>query len=78
MRTDNESGFPILYGRRIRNTGEFIEVQTAAMIDLLAGRISVKEANAINLEAGAILKKFQAVLSLRQLDHRVPKQNLVR
>jgi len=38
-----------------------------AMADVLAGRISVKEANAINREARKIRKIVQAVLSARKL-----------
>ena len=76
MASNNESGFPILYGRRITNTRDFIDAQTAAMRDLLAGRISVREANAVNREARQILKAIQAVMSCRELGRRASK-NLV-
>jgi hypothetical protein len=52
---------PVLYGRRITNPHEFINVQAAVMRDLLAGRISVKEANAVNRDSCWILKMFEAV-----------------
>lgn len=68
MSTDNR--FPVLYGRRITNTAEFREGNIAAMSDLLAGRISVKEANAINREARQILKMFQAVVTCGGLARR--------
>jgi hypothetical protein len=71
MRTDNQS--PILYGRRITNIREFMDANWAVSRDLLAGRISVKEANAINREAREILKRLKVALSLRQLGHRAPK-----
>jgi hypothetical protein len=46
MNADNQ--FPILYGRRVTNTREFKDVLVAVMADALAGRITPKEANAIN------------------------------
>jgi hypothetical protein len=52
---------PVLYGRRITNSHEFINVQAAVMKDLLAGKISAKEANAINRDSRKILKMFKAV-----------------
>jgi hypothetical protein len=66
MNTDNRSGFTVLYGQRITNSAEFIEAQTAAWRDLIAGRISVKKANTINREARKILKMFQAGGGVRQ------------
>jgi hypothetical protein len=77
MNTDNRSGFPVLYGQRITNSAEFIEAQTAAWRDLIAGRISVKKANTINREARKILKMFQAVVACAKLGRRASK-NLVR
>ncbi|MGC2077224.1 MAG: hypothetical protein WA728_14545 [Xanthobacteraceae bacterium] len=51
--------FPILYGRRITNSHEFVNVQAAVMRDLLAGKISVKEANAVARDSRKILKMFR-------------------
>jgi hypothetical protein len=72
MRTHNQ--FPILYGRRITNIQEFIDANWAVSRDLLAGKITVKEANAANREAGKILKMFDVAVSARKLGHKVSKQ----
>jgi hypothetical protein len=65
MSTDNR--FPVLYGRRIENTDDFIQANWAVSRDLLAGKITIKEANAINRESRKILKMFQAVVAARKL-----------
>jgi hypothetical protein len=75
MNADNQ--FPILYARRITNTREFKDVLVAVMADVIAGRITPKEANAINRKARDILKTVQAVVSLRKLGQRASKQYLV-
>jgi len=72
MKTDNQ--FPILYGLRITNTREFMDANWAVSRDLLAGKITTKEANAANREARKILKMFKAAVSTRRLGHRVSKQ----
>lgn len=59
----SENSFPILHGHCIRNSREFKDALVAASADLLAGRISLKQANAINREARVILKMFLAVVS---------------
>jgi hypothetical protein len=71
MSAVNQSGFPVLYGRRITNTRDFIDAQTAAMRDLLAGRISVKKANAVNREAREILKMFRAAVLAQKAGRKV-------
>jgi len=72
MSTDSESNFPVLYGRRITNTAEFIAAQSAVIADLLAGRISVKQANAISRKRGT-LRMFQAVVACAELGRRASK-----
>jgi hypothetical protein len=51
--------FPVLYGRRITNSEEFIATQMAVLDDIRNGRISTKEARAINRQASAIVKMFE-------------------
>jgi len=54
--------FPVLHGRRITNSDEFKRALIAISADLLTGRISLKEANALNREGRKILKMFQALV----------------
>jgi hypothetical protein len=65
-----ETAFSVLYGRRIKNTGDLKDALCAAMADTLAGRITPKEANAINREAGKMLKTLKAALASRKLSYR--------
>lgn len=57
------NNFPTLHGRRITNIHQFKKALVAASADLVAGRISLKQANAINREARAILKMVFAAIS---------------
>jgi hypothetical protein len=67
---DNESGFPVLRGRVITNTGELTDALMTASADLAAGRITVKEGRAINREARGILKIIRAAVSAHSLAYR--------
>jgi hypothetical protein len=64
-----KSQFPILYGRRIKNTGDFKHALMTVSADVVAGRITPKEGNAINREAREILKLFKAAVSARSLSY---------
>jgi hypothetical protein len=72
---DNERGFPVLYGRPITNTRDLTDVLTSVMADVVAGRITPKEANAINREARDILKIIQTAMSARSLYQRIEDNN---
>jgi hypothetical protein len=73
-----ETAFPVLYGRRIKNTGDLKDALFAAMADVVAGRITPKEGNAIDREARQILKIVKAALSARKLARdAMPRQGAV-
>jgi hypothetical protein len=67
MNIDSESGFPVVRGRLVTNTRDLNALLVATMTDVAAGRITTKEANAINREAREVLKIVKAVLSARKL-----------
>jgi hypothetical protein len=61
---ETETAFPVLYGRRIKNTGDLKDALCATMADVVAGRITPKEGNAINraIDRGAA-RILQSVLA---------------
>jgi hypothetical protein len=69
--SESEGNFPILRGRRIRNTGEFMDVMNSTAADVIAGRITTKEANAIAREGREILKTIEAVMRAQSLASRL-------
>jgi hypothetical protein len=69
--SDSESSFPILRGRTITNTKDLMAVMSATMADAMGGRITPKEARAINREAREILKLIRVVVRGRSLASRL-------